>query len=372
MLGANRAMLAMIKDLRERYHVESTVLMPAVEDGNLAEVLEKEGFPYLIEPMKMWVMPLNAKHEWLRSISAQIKTFFLSKSILKKIKNEHFDLIYTNNSTVQYGAVIARKRHLPHVWHIREFGRYHYDYDYSFPYRKRLRYFSETDQVVAISDAIAEYAKKELCPGADIKRVYDGIAISKQQRIEWNRSMPLRIVYVAALQSGKNQLELIKAAEKLWDQGIKDFEIHLVGDGAEYRAELEMYVAQHRLSDCIQFHGYRDDVEQMLDTMDVGVICSKAEGFGLVTCEYMAASMPVAGADSGATPELIEDGETGFIYKPGDVRMLAEHLKKWIENRELMEQMGKKAYRRVQDHFTLQRHSDEMYAVFEKCLKKRG
>ena len=131
MLGANKALLAMIKDMRERYHVAFTVLMPLVEDGNLAEVLEAEKIPYIIAPMKMWVYPVNVKNKKIRSISAQIKTFFLSRSILNRIKKEKYDLIYTNNSTVQYGAIIAQKKQLPHVWHIRELGKHHYDFDRS-------------------------------------------------------------------------------------------------------------------------------------------------------------------------------------------------------------------------------------------------
>ncbi len=371
MFGANRAMVAMIKDMRDRYSVRFTVLMPFVVDGDLEEVLISENIPYIVAPMKMWVMPALAKLKRLRSLSAELKSNVLYKGILKQIRDRKFDLIYTNNSTVQYGALLSEKLHIPHVWHVREFGRRDYDIVFSYPKKKRVGYFRKAAKVIAISDSIKDYADTDLCPGVEIKRIYDGISLYKRLKTAFNKDKPLKVVCSGALQSGKNQLELLMAVSGLINNGESEFEIYLIGDGNEYKDTLKSYVKEHDIEKYIHFMGYREDVRNLLDDMDLGVICSKSEGFGLVTCEYMESSMPVIGAATGGTIEIIDDNETGFLYPVGDINALAEKIKYFINNRDALESMGRKAYEKVYRDFSLERNTDEMYKVFNESLREK-
>jgi hypothetical protein len=73
---------------------------------------------------------------------------------------------------------------------------------------------------------------------------------------------------------------------------------------------------------------------------DVGITPSKREAFGRVTFEYMFAGLPVVGANSGATPELIDDGKTGFIYSKDSASSLASKLLKYAKDKSLIEQHG--------------------------------
>ena len=373
MLGANRSLLAMMKDLRERYEVETEVLMPSVVDGDFAEVLDEEGFTHYEMSMKMWVYPADISHKGLRSLSAQVKTFFLSGSIDKLLRHNKYDLIYTNNSTVQYGAILAKKWKLPHVWHVREMGTLHYNIEFSYPAEKRISYFKKASAVIAISDAVAEYARKELCPGVNIKRIYNGIYLDKKPRVPGTGEV-INIVCVGALQPGKGQMELLEAVRILKSQYddicIKNIRIHLVGSGPSEES-LRDYVRENAFDDIVEFCGYRSDVRAMLDSMDIGVICSQAEGFGRVTCEYMEASLPVIGTDSGATPELVEDGINGYLYPIGKTDILAEKLWTLIDDRKTLQSMGKNAYKKTYRDFSLTRNTDEMYNVFRDALKNK-
>ena len=157
MLGANRSMVAMIKDMRDRYSVSFTVLMPSVIDGDLEQVLISENIPYIVAPMKMWVMPNKVTLKKVRKLSGVVKSYYFRNKILKQIKNKKIDLIYTNNSTVQYGALLAVKLKVPHIWHIREFAREHYDLDFCFSERKRIDFFRNATKVIAISESIKKY-----------------------------------------------------------------------------------------------------------------------------------------------------------------------------------------------------------------------
>ncbi len=378
MFGANKALLAMIKDLRDRYNVETEVLMPLVNDGELAEVLDQEGFVHYEMSMKMWVCPVSSNHRCLRSVSAQVKTFFLSGSIGKLLDDSRYDLIYTNNSAVQYGAILAKKWKLPHVWHIREFGHSDYDFDFIYPVKKRIKYFQSAYKVITISDAVRRYAEEEVCPGANVCRIYDGVNLSKKPRYADNASVSgvsskaaalTKIACAGALQPGKNQMELLEAVKLLMDRGLENFRVFLIGDGPD-EGRLRDYVRDNGLESAVEFCGYREDVRQMLDTMDIGVICSKSEGFGLVTCEYMESSMPVIGADSGATPELIKDGDNGYLYPLGKTDILADRLCELIKDKSKRIHMGMKAYERVYQDFSLMGNTDEMYKVFCAAVRK--
>ncbi len=370
--GANRAMLYMIKELRQRYDIETEVLLPSVVDGEFAEVLEKEGITYHIMPMKMWVYPLNASMKKLRSISAQIKSMVLCRQILRELKDKKYDLIYTNNSTVQYGAMLAAARKIPHIWHVREFGKYHYDFDYSYPTQKRIAYFRRAAAVVAISKAMARYAEKELCPGAHVVQIYDGIPMegyaSREKHFPGNAVK--NIVYTGVLQPGKHQMELLQATALLKKKGRSDLHITLIGDGDDYRRELEEYVSRENISELVTFAGYQKNIKELLEKMDIGVICSRAEGFGLATCEYMAASLPVVGARSGATPELVENGVSGYIYEPGNIRELAESLEKLLDDPEKAESMGRSGRERVERLFDIRHNADAMAELILGACEK--
>ena len=371
MLGANRSMVAMIKDMRDRYSVSFTVLMPSVIDGDLEQVLISENIPYIVAPMKMWVMPNKVTLKKVRKLSGVVKSYYFRNKILKQIKNKKFDLIYTNNSTVQYGALLAVKLKVPHIWHIREFAREHYDLDFCFSERKRIDFFRNATKVIAISESIKKYAETELCPGAKIKRIYNGISLNKPEKTVFNKNKSIKIVYSGALQPGKNQIELLMAASLLISKGEKDFDVYLIGDGNEYKESLKAYVKDQGIEEHIHFMGYRDDARELLDEMDLGVICSRSEGFGRVTCEYMESSLPVIGAAAGGTTEIIDDKETGFLYTLGDSNALADKILYFINNRDALETMGRKAYEKVYRDFSLERNTDEMYKVFKDSLREK-
>ena len=151
--------------------------------------------------------------------------------------------------------------------------------------------------------------------------------------------------------------------DSLWG----DFKVFIIGEGPD-ETRLRQYVKKNNLDHFVVFCGYREDVRQVLDTMDIGVVCSRSEGFGLVTCEYMESSMPVVGADSGATPELIDDGYNGYLYPLGKAAILADKLKELINDKNKRIRMGMNAYERVYRNFSMKKNTDEMFNIFTNAL----
>ncbi len=370
MYGAAHSLLALIKDLRDRYGVECCVLMSSVNDGELAEVLEKEGIEYIIAPMKNWVIPSDENLKKLRGLSAQIKTAVLHNRLMKRIGKRKFDLVYSNNSTVQEGSYISGSMNIPHIWHIREYGRPDFGIDFSYPLRLVRKKFGQAAAVITVSGSLRKYYRKKY--GIDSVTIYNGVDV-KTDKTDTDEGKHVeihgvtRFVCAGTLQSGKNQLELIKAAGILQKRGITDFVIEIVGSGEAYEKELKKYISENDIKN-VCFNGYKDDVPAFLRDMDAGVMCSRAEAFGRVTCEYMAAHLPVIGAASGGTVDIIADGETGFLYKPGVPEKLAEKMQILIEDKRngasLMKKMGEAGYNRVSTEFTVRKNTDSIYKLF--------
>lgn len=92
------------------------------------------------------------------------------------------------------------------------------------------------------------------------------------------------------------------------------------------------------------------------------------EPFGLGAIEAMACSLPVVASKVGALPEIVDDGNTGFLVDPGDHLALAESLTKLIESPSLRLSMGEKARRRVLEIFSIENHLKGLASFYESIL----
>jgi glycosyltransferase involved in cell wall biosynthesis len=113
----------------------------------------------------------------------------------------------------------------------------------------------------------------------------------------------------------------------------------LIGDGPQ-RAQLEQLARDLGIDAQTVFLGYREDIGDLHQAMDIYVNPTLDEGFGIAVVEAMLAGLPVVLAAAGAHPELIQDRREGFLYAPGDDAALADQLLKLIESPDIGEQVG--------------------------------
>ena len=118
----------------------------------------------------------------------------------------------------------------------------------------------------------------------------------------------------------------------------------------------------------MSFTDYQKDIFQVLARMDVGIVPSKKEAFGRVTIEYMMANMPVIGADSGATSELIQHGENGYLYYSGNYDELAEYMKLYIKDRQLLKLHGDRAQKYAKE-FNIGNTASKIVRIYSEVLQ---
>jgi glycosyltransferase involved in cell wall biosynthesis len=117
--------------------------------------------------------------------------------------------------------------------------------------------------------------------------------------------------------------------------------------------------------------GFREDVPLVMNAIDVFALTSIHEGFGLVLVEAMAAGKPVVATRAGAIPEVVVDGETGYLAEPGDSAAVCAAFGKLLEP-SVRARLGAAGRQRVKEKFTLDRMFAETDALYERCLAHYG
>ena len=371
MYGANKALLKLVLKMHESGRYEPAVVIPA--EGSFTDILDKEGISYFVCPITQW------QAVYAEAISFELKKNKRKKAIssVLEILYEHFkdnapDIIHSNSSVIGTGAMLARRLGCKHIWHVREFTREHYGMRYFYPENMVKEYYEEADRVIAISDAVSKSVEKNY-PKACTKVVYDGIEIDAldygdDKSGSFSEDRVTEFLYTGYIFPAKHQLDLLKAATVLIESGCSTFHITLAGNGDErYCRTLENYIKKNKLESYVTMTGFTDNVPELIKKSNVGVIASEYEGFGLVTAEYMLGGLPVLGRRSGATPEIILDGVTGFLFD--DVKGLAELMRRFIDDPSLGWGMGEKGRERVKECFTAEKNADGVMAVYDEVMK---
>lgn len=151
---------------------------------------------------------------------------------------------------------------------------------------------------------------------------------------------------------------------------MPDTVLVIIGDGPE-REPLEAQAEALGLSEHIRWLGsmHQEEAWSLFSVMDVFVMPSLFEGFGLTAAEAMAAGLPVVGSQVDGLSEVIEDGVTGYLVSPSDRQALAHFLIHLLNNPYLTIQFGKNSHERVRRYFSLEQFSKSMLALYEKNLK---
>jgi len=115
----------------------------------------------------------------------------------------------------------------------------------------------------------------------------------------------------------------------------------------------------------IRFLGYKADITASLSTMDIVVVPSLSEGFGLTIIEAMAMGKPVVASKVGAIPEIVLDGETGLLVEPGNADAIAKAVECLLRDAELRDEMGKKARLWAEEAFSQKRTIEQTLHCYE-------
>jgi L-malate glycosyltransferase len=139
----------------------------------------------------------------------------------------------------------------------------------------------------------------------------------------------------------------------------------LVGDGPE-RTRIEREAVSAGVIEDVLFLGNQTNIPELLSVADAYCLPSETESFGLSALEAMACETPVVGSRAGGLPEVVMDGETGYLVEVGNVAELAERLYQIVSNKELRDKLGRKARERALTLFP----QDKIVAQYEELYRQ--
>jgi glycosyltransferase involved in cell wall biosynthesis len=210
--------------------------------------------------------------------------------------------------------------------------------------------YAAAHRIVANSQAAADLLRAERVPARRIAVVPNGIEVGA--RPPRDRSRPLRrAITVANLRPEKGHdvlIDAVAARGREWP----DLEFQIVGDGP-CRRSLEERARVRGVSGRFHFAGERLDVLSLLSEADLFVLPSRTEALSNAVMEAMAAGLPVIATGVGGTPELIEDGVSGWLVAPGAPDALGDAISAALADPGRAAAMGRAARARIETRYSV-------------------
>ena len=371
--GGVKSMLDLMDSLNQYRQVRFFALFPE-RDGSAQKYLENQGVICKVVPYLRW--DYDTKLDILHKLYSLRKLIFpynylLAYGLRSFIVFNHINLVYSNTITVNFGCILHNIYKIPHIWHFREFG--WEDHEMRCIYGKKTFYHwanAYTDRIIVISESLRKKYVQHI-PKDKLSVVYDDVSKGYIQKKfpEQFASNRLNFLIAGTLQEGKGQKIALEAIKELKSEEI-EVSLYIAGDGTEkFKEELMQLVQKYNLEENVFMLGQVQDMNRLRQSMQVALVCSRYEAFGRVTVEAMLSGMLVIGADSAGTSELIQDKKTGYLYKSGSAKSLADVIKDAISNRKQMYEVAARGQQYAIHTFADGKCAAKVFDIIQECVK---
>ena len=150
-----------------------------------------------------------------------------------------------------------------------------------------------------------------------------------------------------------------------------DCQVLIVGDGLA-REGLEALSRDLGLGGSVVFAGERRDVPRILPILDLFVLPSLYEGFGIAILEAMAAARPVVATTAGGIAEFVDHGRSGLVVEPGNPIALSDAIHTVLGRPDQGREMGLRGLERVRNSFGMESIVGQHERLYEACLSQEG
>lgn len=370
--GATLSMIALAKSLKDTKKYDPIIIIPG--EGDIVKNIKENNLKYYCVNSYSWVVKRsnNIKEKIVTGIKFYIKSFLnilAIKKIEKILKEEKVDLIHINSIYSYVGAKAALKNNIKIIWHIREF--LEEDQNAEFYHKeKALKLIEKSTAIITISKSVYEKYSK-LIKNDNIYMIYNGIDVLKfyNKDKEIFKDDNIKLVLAGTIQEGKGQKELLYALNLLKKENINNFHLTLLGYSTpQNEKELNELIEKLELKENVKYIGFSKNVKQFFDEADISFTCSKSEAFGRITIEAMLSGCLVIGSDTAGTAELINNMNTGLLYKSGDSEDLKEKIKFAINNKDIVKDMAKKGREFSKENYSSEKNMSNIKNVYDKIF----
>jgi N-acetyl-alpha-D-glucosaminyl L-malate synthase BshA len=213
----------------------------------------------------------------------------------------------------------------------------------------------QSDAVTAVSESLRRATVEQLGISNDIEVVPNFIDPARYEQARngpgarrWSRPGERLLLHISNFRPVKRVMDVIGIFERVMRRVPS--RLVLVGDGPD-RGKVEQYCREHHICGAITFIGSLPLIEEVLVGADVFLLPSESESFGLAALEAMSCEVPVVATNAGGLPEVVVDGETGFLCPVGDVEAMAAATLRLLSDEDLRRRCGAAGRRRAVEQF---------------------
>ncbi|GAB7387549.1 N-acetyl-alpha-D-glucosaminyl L-malate synthase BshA [Bacillaceae bacterium] len=274
----------------------------------------------------------------------------ISAYLAKKMMNDRLKIV-----TTLHGTDITVLGHDPTLSGLIRFG------------------IEESDAVTAVSQALIRETKELLRIERDIELVYNfvdkreyHVREVREMRREFARDDEKILLHISNFRPVKRVPDVVRIFAKVREK--MPAKLLLIGEGPELPTVCQM-LKELDLQKYTYFLGKQEEVALVISMADLLLLPSEKESFGLVALEAMACGKPVIASDTGGLPEVVSDGETGFLLPVGDVSGMAEKALLLLTDEDRYREFSQKAVERAHNVFCHEKITQQYERLYEKVLR---
>ena len=368
--GAERSLGLLALGLSAKGH-EVTVVVPG--SWVLRKELETAGVSVISQPVRQcWLVQYGHQPLW-RQAARGLRFAWPdpgSRGLRSGLSELMPDVVHVNCLSHLRGAAVARSVGLPVVWHLREI----------LPPGRRRRWFagrlrSDATRIVAVSEAVAEWVRDEGL-GDRVEVVHNGVVSPVEgvdreaARVQFDLPPEAFVVGLfSQMVHHKGALDLVRAAHSAISENP---ELHflIAGHGpVSFADQLRREIASGAAAGHIHLMPPQPEIWELLAAVDMLALPTLwPDPLPRAVMEAMAVGRPVVAYQNGGVPEMVVDGETGFLCQPGDVEGLTRAILELAGDRSLLNLFGEAAQKRAREHFGVERYVDQMEKVLSETM----
>jgi glycosyltransferase involved in cell wall biosynthesis len=371
--GPHQSLRLLISGL-DRTRFSTSVVLPA--PSVIAEELAEHGAEILFDPGVSTVPRSFSPFRQLTSLTNICTSGF---RLSRLIRHKDIDLVHVNSEACWVGGFAARLAGVPAITHLRGLSVLTPRW-VGYLTVRILNRFNEA--LIATS---CEVQKAFAACGTDkklLRMIYNGIDMEKfnpahavpvlRSELDFEDGQPL-IGMIANFDARKGHDHFIKACA-LVSQKISNAHFVFIGnthfnDNKVYYEKIQRLIKKHNLTKSVHFLGSRDDIPNVMASLDVVVQPSLTEAGPRVPIEAMAMERPIIVSDIGGNSEEVINGQTGLVVPVGDIHAFAKAIMRILSNARLAMQIGKAGRKRVMEMFSKDRHVQEISRLYEQLVK---
>lgn len=326
-----------------------------------------------LENFSFYSLGYNNKLNSQDSKFKKLKYLFSVWKIKKIISREKPDILHAHYAS-SYGLVGALCSFHPYI--ISVWGSDIFDFPRSSALAKWLIKYSlsKADKILSTSHAMAEETKKycnkiiEVTPfGVDLKMFYK----NRNRTLFGTNDIVIGTIKTLEKVYGIEYLieAFAKVSEKLSRQNLK---LLIVGSGS-CETEYKNLVKKLGIEDKVLFSGFVEHtfITEYYNNIDIFVVPSLSESFGVSVLEASACELPVIVTDTGGLPEVVDKNVTGLVVPVKNAWEIAKVIELLIFDEKLRAEMGEKGRKRVTELFDWKKNVQLMIKIYNDLISKK-